>query len=527
MTAKIYSCSFSGLECRIIEVQADISNGLSAFSIVGMGDISVQESKERIRSSIKNSGLNYPQTKKTVNLAPAQIRKQGTLFDLPIAMSLLLASGQINNKIFEKSIVVGELSLGGDIKGVNGILPITEYAKSKGFKKIFLPKENAMEASFIEDIDIYPLDNLKAFVDFCCETKGRILQKFQHNDISKFKINLSNSSSGNSHLFSQIAGHEKAKRALAIAASGRHNILFQSSPGCGKTILARAFRDLLTKMTEDEILETTKIYSIAGLIDKEAPLITNRPFREVHHTASLVSIIGGGAVNPKPGEISLAHNGVLFLDEITEFSKQVLEALRQPLEDKFINVTRSNFSVKFPCNFILIATMNPCQCGYNLDRKIKCICSEAQLNNYKKRLSGPILDRFDMFIDIEKIPINDFFGKNFDKNESYKNELLQNIKMAEFMQKQRFRDHRRIKSNSDMQLMEIRNCCSIDEESRKILTDASKNLNLSNRGYLRTLKIARTIADLEGKTNILSSHILEAIQYRQLIKNQDSSILCQ
>ena len=215
------------------------------------------------------------------------------------------------------------------------------------------------------------------------------------------------------------------------------------------------------------------------------------------------------------------------MDEITEFSKQVLEALRQPLEDKFINVTRSNFSVKFPCNFILIATMNPCQCGYNLDRKIKCICSEAQLNNYKKRLSGPILDRFDMFIDIEKIPINDFFGKNFDKNESYKNELLQNIKMAEFMQKQRFRDHRRIKSNSDMQLMEIRNCCSIDEESRKILTDASKNLNLSNRGYLRTLKIARTIADLEGKTNILSSHILEAIQYRQLIKNQDSSILCQ
>ncbi|MFA7686202.1 MAG: YifB family Mg chelatase-like AAA ATPase, partial [Candidatus Gracilibacteria bacterium] len=378
MTAKIYSCSFTGLECHIIEVQADISQGLSAFSIVGMGDVSVQESKERIRSSIKNSGLIYPQNKKTINLAPAQLRKQGTLFDLPIAISLLVASGQITGGIFDKSIIIGELSLNGQLRAVDGVLAIVQYAKRQGFKSVFLPKGNALEGSFIEGINIYPVENLKELVAFC--RREIQIGIYQYHKINKGGCGFTDTE--NSYLFSQIVGHEKAKRALAIAASGNHHILFRSSPGCGKTVLSRASRDLLTKMTEEEIIETTKIYSVAGLLNRDNPMITNRPFREVHHTASSVSIIGGGGINPRPGEISLAHNGVLFLDEITEFPSHVLEALRQPLEDKYIHINRANFSVKFPCKFILIATMNPCQCGYNYDKKIKCICTEAQLNHY-------------------------------------------------------------------------------------------------------------------------------------------------
>jgi magnesium chelatase family protein len=511
MTAKIYSCSFTGLECHIIEVQADISAGLSAFSIVGMGDISVQESKERIRSSIKNSGFIYPQNKKTINLAPAQLRKQGTLFDLPIAISLLMASQQISSEIFHKSIIIGELSLNGQVRAVDGILAIVQYAKTQGFKSVFLPKGNALEGSYIEGINIYPVDNLKELVGFC--RREISIEITPHHKINKGSIN--HAVVENSYLFSQIVGHEKAKRALSIAASGGHNILFRSSPGCGKTILSRAFRDLLTKMTEEEIIETTKIYSVAGLLNRDNPMITTRPFREVHHTASEVSIIGGGGITPSPGEISLAHNGVLFLDEITEFPTHLLEALRQPLEDRYIHINRANFSVRFPCKFILIATMNPCQCGYKYDRKIKCICTEAQLNRYQKKLSGPILDRFDIFLDIEKIPINNFFNEEFQKNELVKQNIIKQIKVTKIIQAQRFRKHRRLYSNSDMDLPAIREFCTIDGESKKILSQAVDKLNLSNRGYLRTLKIARTIADLENSKNIQLPHVAEAIQYRQ------------
>ena len=452
MTSKIYSCSFTGLECNIIEVQADISQGLSAFSIVGMGDLSVQESKERIRSSIKNSGLIYPQNKKTINLAPAQLRKQGTLFDLPIAISLLVASCQITTGIFEKSILIGELSLNGQLRAVDGVLAIVQYAKSQGFKNIFLPKGNALEGSFIEGINIYPIENLKELVAFY---RGEIQIKIcQYHKINTGEQAFSHDN--NLYLFSQIVGHEKAKRALAVAASGHHNVLFSSSPGCGKTVLSRAFRNLLTKMTEEEIIETTKIYSIAGLLNRENPMIITRPFREIHHTASSVSIIGGGGVNPRPGEISLAHNGVLFLDEITEFPSQALEALRQPLEDKYIHINRANFSVKFPCKFILIATMNPCQCGYKYDKKIKCICTESQLNHYRKKLSGPILDRFDIFLDIEKIPVNNFFNEEFQKNEMEKQNIVRQVESAKFSQSQRFREHRGLFFNSEMDLPAIR-----------------------------------------------------------------------
>jgi magnesium chelatase family protein len=510
MTAKIYSCSFTGLQCRIIEVQADISNGLSSFAIVGMGDISVQESKERIRSGIKNSGFTFPQTKKTINLAPAQVKKQGSLFDLPIAIGLLLASNQLKFENFKESIVIGELSLNGQIMAVNGVLPIVQYAKAQGFKNIFLPADNVLEASFIEGINIFPLNNLKEFTDFCFGLKEIKPHPFiQMHSFSNDEPN------DKAYLFSQIVGHEKAKRALCLAAAGRHNILFRSSPGCGKTILARAFRDLLTQMSDEEILETTKIYSIAGLLDKETPIIKSRPFREIHHTASLVSIVGGGGTNPKPGEISLAHNGVLFLDEIAEFPKSVLEALRQPLEDKYIHITRANFSVKFPSNFILIATMNPCQCGYKLDQKIKCVCTESQLQNYQKRLSGPVLDRFDIFLDIDKIPASQFFDDDFNQNREHQSLITNSIKKSEIMQAKRFRLNQNINANSEMTLTEIRQYCSLDKESQRLLHQAVDRLNLSNRGYLRTLKIARTIADFDGSDKIQSHHIAEAIQYRK------------
>lgn len=510
MPAKIYSCSFTGLQCRIIEVQADITSGLPNFAIVGLGDVSVQESKERIRSSIKNSGMIFPPTRKTVNMAPAQLKKQGALFDLPIAVSLLVASLQVAPAPLYHSVLIGELSLDGRIRPVRGILPIVQHAKEKGFKKIFIPKTNSEEASFVSGIEIYPLTSLAELIEYCSGTKT--LQPIPHrsfNSLHKEKPQH------DYYLFTKIIGLEKAKRALTICAAGHHNLLMTGSPGCGKTVLARSMRALLTDMTEEEIMETTKIFSVSGLLSEENPAIVNRPFREVHHTASRASIVGGGAINPKPGEISLSHNGILFLDEIAEFERNTLDALRQPLEDRYVNISRANFSVRFPCNFVLVGAMNPCPCGYKHDKKITCVCTDTQIKNYQKKISGPLLDRFDIFLEMEKAPIEQVLKARDLSKEELLLTAFKSIKNAEFMQKERFKNHKNIRKNSDMDIEEIRKYCTPDEDGQAILKQAISRYNLSNRGYLRILKIARTIADMEKSRQVLLPHVAEALNYRR------------
>lgn len=515
--SRIYSAQTHLLKGKIVTIEVDITKKtLHSFTIVGLPDKAVDESKDRMSSALKNSGFESPKNqnqKVVISLSPADLKKEGPYFDLAIALSYLLSAEEINFEP-EGRIFLGELSLNGELRPIKGALPLTEVAKKFGYKEIFLPKENADEAALIEGIKIYGANNLKEVIDHIYipkkDRKGNILEK-ERPKLSPYpKTEIIIKEKLNNIDFSDIKGQEGAKRGLEIAASGGHNIAMSGPPGTGKTMLARVFSHILPDLEREDCLEITGIHSIVGLL--EDTIITEAPFRAPHHTASYVSMIGGGT-NPKPGEVTLAHRGVLFLDEFPEFEKKVLESLRQPLEDNIVSISRARGSAIFPSNFILIAAMNPCPCGNKGNKQKECICKPIDLDRYKRKLSGPIMDRIDIWVTVGNV---DYEKLSNTIQEGEKTVTIkERVKKARDIQIKRFKNSsRKINTNSEMNVKELNIYAPLNEETKKILNQSAERLQLSARAYHRTIKLARTIADLENKENIEIPHILEALQYR-------------